>query len=146
MSNDRVPESGASAADPAASGWSVYSESALTDLVGPLWQRTEDGVSRLGFVAREHHTNRRGVVHGGMLLMFADEAIGKAAYDANDKQPQATIQLDVQFIAPVEVGEFVEAYATVVRRTRSLIFMSGELLSGDKTVATASGIWKVIGR
>jgi hypothetical protein len=33
-----------------------------------------------------------------------------------------------------------------VRRTRSLIFMAGKLLAGDKTVATASGIWKVIGR
>lgn len=146
MSNDRLPVSGVSAADPAASGWSVYSESALTDLVGPLWQRTDGGASRLGFVARDHHTNRRGVVHGGMLLMFADEAIGKAAYDANDRQPQATIQLDVQFIAPVEVGQFVEADAEVVRRTRSLIFMAGKLIAGDKTVATASGIWKVIAR
>lgn len=146
MSNDRGPVCGVSAADPPASGWSVYSESELTDLVGPLWQRTEGGASRLGFVAREHHTNRRGVVHGGMLLMFADEAIGKAAYDANDRQPQATIQLDVQFIAPVEVGQFVEADAEVVRRTRSLIFMAGRLLAGDKTVATASGIWKIIGR
>jgi uncharacterized protein (TIGR00369 family) len=139
-------ESGSSAVDPAASGWTAYSESPLTDLVGPLWQRTEGDDSRLGFVAREHHTNRRGVVHGGMLLMFADEAIGKAAYDANDRLPQATIQLDVQFIAPVEVGQFVEAHAQVVRRTRSLIFMSGRLLAGDRTVATASGIWKVIGR
>ena len=146
MSNDRVSQSGTSAADPSASGWSVYSDAALTDLIGPLWQRTEGGINRLGFVAREHHTNRRGVVHGGMLLMFADEAIGKAAYDANDRQPQATIQLDVQFIAPVEVGQFVEADAEVIRRTRSLIFMAGKLFAGDKTVATASGIWKVIGR
>jgi uncharacterized protein (TIGR00369 family) len=146
MSNDRGSESGASAADPAASGWSTYSEAGLTDLVGPLWQRTDDGARRLGFVAREHHVNRRGVVHGGMLLMFADEAIGTAAYDANDRQPQATIQLDLQFIAPVEVGQFVEAEVEVVRRTRSLIFMTGKLRAGDRTVATASGIWKVIGR
>lgn len=146
MNDDRGPTSGASAADPAASGWSPYSESALTDLVGPLWQRSEGGASRLGFVAGARHTNRRGVVHGGMLLMFADEAIGKAAFDANDRQPQATIQLDVQFIAPVEVGQFIWADAEVVRRTRSLIFMAGRLRAGDRTVATASGIWKVIGR
>jgi hypothetical protein len=33
----------------------------------------------------------------------------------------------------------------VVRRTRSLIFMSGELVVGDRVVATANGVWKTLG-
>jgi hypothetical protein len=33
-----------------------------------------------------------------------------------------------------------------VRRTRSLIFMSGELMVGTRVVATANGVWKTLGQ
>jgi acyl-coenzyme A thioesterase PaaI-like protein len=46
----------------------------------------------------------------------------------------------------VQIGEFVEAKCRVVRRTRSLIFMSGEFVVGDRTVATANGVWKALGK
>jgi len=65
---------------------------------------------------------------------------------ANERQQQATVQLDVHFIDAVQVGEFVECKATVVRRTRSLIFMSGDLVVGDRVVATAKGVWKTLGK
>jgi acyl-coenzyme A thioesterase PaaI-like protein len=41
-----------------------------------------------------------------------------------------------------QIGEFVEARCRVVHRTRSLIFMSAELLVGNRVVATANGVWK----
>jgi acyl-coenzyme A thioesterase PaaI-like protein len=79
-------------------------------------------------------------------MTFADRAIGMTAWHANDRQPQATIQLDMHFIDAVQIGEFVEARAHVVRRTRSVIFMSGTLLVGSRVVATATGIWKTLSR
>jgi len=33
-----------------------------------------------------------------------------------------------------------------VRRTRSLIFMSGEFMVGERVVATANGVWKSLGK
>ena len=54
----------------------------------------------------------------------------------------ATVQLDVHLIDAVQIGEFVEAKCRVVRRTHSLIFMVGELVVGDRVVATANGVWK----
>jgi len=33
-----------------------------------------------------------------------------------------------------------------VRRTRSLIFMSGEITVGARVVATANGVWKALGK
>ena len=84
--------------------------------------------------------NRRGVVQGGMLMIFADRSMGMTCWYANECQPQATVQLDMHFIDAVAVGEFVEAKCKVVRRTRSLVFMSAELVVGDRVVAAANGV------
>jgi acyl-coenzyme A thioesterase PaaI-like protein len=65
---------------------------------------------------------------------------------ANGQQPQATIQLDMHFIDAVQVGEFVEAMCTVVRRTRAVIFMNADLVVGTRVVATAQGVWKTLGQ
>ncbi len=77
-------------------------------------------------------------------MTFADRALGMAAYDANDRRPQATVQLDVHFVDAVQIGEFVEARCQVVRRTRSLTFMSATLLVGERVVVTANGVWKTV--
>jgi acyl-coenzyme A thioesterase PaaI-like protein len=97
-------------------------------------------------MAEPKHHNRRGVVQGGMLMTFADRSMGMTCWYANERQPQATVQLDVHFIDAVQVGEFVEAKCRVVRRTRSLIFMAAELVVGARVVATANGVWKTLGK
>ena len=56
------------------------------------------------------------------------------------------MQLDMHFVDAVQVGEFVEAKCRVVRRTRSLVFMSAELVVGARLVATANGVWKTLGK
>ena len=81
-----------------------------------------------------------------MLMTFADRSMGMTCWYANERQPQATVQLDMHFIDAVQIGEFVEAKCKVVRRTRSLIFMSAELVVGTRIVATANGVWKTLGK
>ena len=132
--------------DPAAAGWEPYHDEGFIELVGPFWSRPwgEDSY-RYAFMAEPKHHNRRGVVQGGMLMTFADRSMGMSCWYANGRVPQATVQLDVHFIDAVQIGEFVEAKCEVVRRTRSLIFMQGELVVGERTVATAKGIWKSLG-
>ena len=132
--------------DPAAAGWQPYSDEGFIGLVGPFWTRRDGDKVLFAFMAEQKHHNRRGVVQGGMLMTFADRSLGMTAWYANGEKPQATVHLDVHFIDAVQIGEFVEAKCRVVRRTRSLIFMSGELMVGDRTVATANGVWKALGK
>ena len=99
-----------------------------------------------GFLAEEKHLNRRGVVHGGMLMAFADQALGLAAREATGGLLQATIQLDTHFIAPAVASEFITVRAEVVRRTRSILFMRGTLGVGARAVASSQGIWKVLSK
>jgi acyl-coenzyme A thioesterase PaaI-like protein len=115
-------------------------------LVGPFWMKKDGDELPLRLLAEAKHHNRRGVVQGGMIMTFADRSMGMTAWYANDKKPQATVHLDVHFIDAVQIGEFVEANCRVVRRTRSLIFMSGELTVGERVVATANGVWKALGK
>jgi acyl-coenzyme A thioesterase PaaI-like protein len=132
--------------DPAAAGWQPYRDEGFIGLVGPFWTKEVDGTHLYAFTAAPKHHNRRGVVQGGMLMTFADRSMGMTCWYANERQPQATVQLDMHFIDAVQVGEFVEAKCTVVRRTRSLIFMAAELVVGERVVATANGVWKTLGK
>jgi acyl-coenzyme A thioesterase PaaI-like protein len=138
--------------DPAAAGWERYGhdDTGFIGLVGPFWARpkkTDKGDSfQYAFMAETKHHNRRGVVQGGMLMTFADRSMGMTCWYANERQPQATVQLDVHFIDAVQIGEFVECRAKVVRRTRSLVFMAAELVVGERVVATANGVWKTLGK
>jgi acyl-coenzyme A thioesterase PaaI-like protein len=132
--------------DPAAAGWEAYSDEGFIGLVGPFWTRPSGDSFRYAFMAERKHHNRRGIVQGGMLMTFADRAMGMTCWYANERQPQATVQLDVHFVDAVQIGEFVEASCRVVRRTRSMIFMSAELVVGPRVVATANGVWKTLGK
>ena len=133
--------------DPAAAGWTPYRDEGFIGLVGPFWTRPQAGTEtpQFAFLAEPKHHNRRGVVQGGMLMTFADRSMGMTCWYANGKKPQATVHLDVHFVEGVQIGEFIEMHAKVVRRTRALIFMSGELMVGTRVVATANGVWKTLG-
>src|ERR1051326_5960863 len=132
--------------DPAAAVWEPYRDEGFIGLVGPFWSRPDGDSYRYAFMAEAKHHNRRGVVQGGMLMTFADRSMGMTCWYANERQPQATVQLDMHFIDAVQVGAFVEAKCRVVRRTRALVFMSAELVVGDRMVATANGVWKTLGK
>jgi len=131
--------------DPAAAGWEPYEDEGFIGLIGPFWVRPWGDSFRYAFVAEPKHHNRRGVVQGGMLMTFADRSMGMTCWYANGRVPQATVQLDVNFVEAVKIGDFVEAHCKVVKRTKSLIFMDAELKVGERVVSTAKGLWKTLG-
>lgn len=131
--------------DPAAHGWEMVEDTGFIGCVGPIWQRRNGDDLVLAFVAEPKHHNRRGVVQGGMLATLLDRAIGMIVFEANGGRPQATLQLDLHYIDAVQIGEFVEARCRIDRRTRSITFASGSAFVGSRPVASAKGIWKMLG-
>ncbi len=131
--------------DPAAEGWEAYTDDGFIGLVGPFWHKFEGETPRFAFRVEPKHHNRRNVLQGGMLMTFADRSMGMTCWYANGKRPQATVHLDVHFVDAVQIGEWVEAHCKVVRRTRSLIFMTADLMVGARVVGTANGVWKTLG-
>jgi uncharacterized protein (TIGR00369 family) len=128
--------------DPAQAGWKVIKQAGFGDLAGPIWRY---GDARFGFVVEAKHLNFNNVLHGGMLSTLADQAMGMTALRANANKPHVTIELNVQFVGAVRLGEFVEAHCEIVRMTRAIIFMQCRLVVGTRVVGTATGVWKVRG-
>jgi uncharacterized protein (TIGR00369 family) len=139
--NDRPP----AAPDPESLGWERFEDNGFIDHVGPLYaRRGADGLRAFAFTAQPKHANLIGVVHGGMLMTLADRALGVAAWDAAGGRPCVTVQFDMQFLSAVRMGEFAEMAPEVVRATRSLVFLRGALMVGDRAAAAATGVWKIL--
>lgn len=131
--------------DLAARGWeAIVNAPAFGELVGPLWRRDDGGHPRFCFVVAAKHLNRAGNLHGGMLMTVADQAMAMAARAAHGAKRQATIGLNIQFVASVRLGELVEVHPEVARITRQVVFMQANMFVGPRLVVTASGIWKIL--
>ena len=131
--------------DPASQGWKIMrGGEGFSTLVGPIWARKNDDQWAYAFLAGDKHENRQGAVHGGMLMTFADHAIGFVAWEAAGRRKCVTMQLDNQFMAPVRNGDFVECETEVVRAAKTVVFLRGVLKVQGRPVMVANGIWKVI--
>jgi len=109
---------------------------------GPYYfKETEDGKATFGLLTGPQHANPNGVLHGGVLMAFADTVMGTAVYMKRGRC--ATVSLNTEFVGNVEPGAWVEAEVEITRLTGSLAFVRGTLTSGEETLLTASGVWKL---
>ena len=112
--------------------------------IGPLFFRPEGAGPRIGVRVAEHHLNPGGRLHGGMLMTLVDEAVALAAFRALGTGARfATISLNCDFMAAGVAGDWGEAEAEIVRRTRRLLFVRANAFTADRQLLTASGIWRL---
>ncbi len=100
----------------------------------------------MAFLAQAQHCNMRGVVHGGMLMTFADMTLGQAVWEATGNAPCVTLNMQTQFLKPARQGEWIEVAPELTRRTGGMIFMRGDLAVAGEIVMTASSVWKLLGK
>ena len=79
-------------------------------------------------------------------MTFADYALCLAAIYGLPGERCVTVSLSCEFTAPGQVGDFIESVAEVVRRTRSLTFVRGQVTAGDRTLLNYSAIVKRLPR
>lgn len=123
-------------------GWQTYDlRDTFDQVVGPFYFRPDpDGRMRCAFRAEQKHMNAGGRMHGGCLMTFADIALFQTAYQEMEGASGVTVQLDSTFIDAARVGDLVEATGEVVRAGKSLIFVRGQIVTGERTLMTFSGV------
>ncbi len=105
-----------------------------------------DGTVTYALQTDERHDNSVGVVHGGLLMTFADSVLGMAAWSACADAWCVTVSQNSSFLKAVRVGDVIEVTPVITRATRTMIFTRGEFLVRGEPVFQAVSMWKVTGR
>ena len=92
----------------------------------------------------ERFLNTGGIAHGGFIATIADTGMGNAAHIAADNKRCVTINLDIKFISAGKLKEKLIGKVKVLKKTKTLVFISCEIYAVEKIVATASGTWKIL--
>ncbi len=92
----------------------------------------------------ENFLNTGGIAHGGFIATIADTGMGNAAHITAGNKRCVTINLDIKFISAGKLNETLIGKVKVLKKTKTLVFISSEILSSEKIVATASGVWKIL--
>ena len=127
------------------SEYQVYEyDDPFEDHVGPLGYKVVDGTITFAFLADTRHRNTAGTVHGGMLMTFADFALCLTATWDQPGEKCVTVSCNSEFVAPGRPGDLIEASGEVVRRTKSLTFVRGQVYADDRILLNYSAIVKRI--
>jgi len=106
-----------------------------------------DGRARLYLDVGEQHTNRHGVLHGGIIAMMLDSACGYTGslhMDAGSLPPMLSVSFTTQFLAPAETGR-VTATGKVTGGGKRTLFIAGELHDASgHLIATSTGVYKQV--
>ncbi|MCE4222808.1 PaaI family thioesterase [Methylobacterium sp. C25] len=125
-------------------GWTAFDDPGFVALTGPVHHRLVEGRKQFAFKAEQKHVNLVGLVHGGMLVTFADRSLSIVAMEAMDGASCVTLEMNVHFVGAAKIGDLVETVPEIVRKTSSLVFVRSILTSGGRPLVTVSGIWKVL--
>jgi acyl-coenzyme A thioesterase PaaI-like protein len=123
-------------------GWESFTDEGFIQTAGPFFYKNEGDNVHFLFPTGTKHKNLRSVVQGGALMTFADRAFGVVARHTTDTKSTATIQFNYQFVDAVQIGDTVELTPCVIKSTKSMVFLNGALMVGDRTVGFATGVWK----
>ncbi len=126
-------------------GWYSYqTHSPYTRSIGQTWEYWDVQTleMRRGFFAAQVHTNAAGMVHGGLLMTFADSVMARNVWHAIGRRG-VTLQMNCNFLAPVREGQWVEAVSTVERATESTVFLKLLIRAEKHPCFSASGIFRL---
>lgn len=109
------------------------------EAAGPFYYNQEQ--SKSGFLCAKKNCNGMLMCHGGCIAALADAnvfTVGKHELPG----PSVTISLTVNYTSGAQIGEWVEATGDVTSSTKNMLFVSGRVYVGERTVATYSAVVK----
>ena len=123
-------------------GWQTWVGSPFETLIGPFyWHRDADGTATGAFVPQRINTNYVGILHGGAIMAFADAATSSLAHFATDG-PTVTVAFNCEFLGTGVADTPIYASGRVLRETKSMVFVQGQLDQNDEPILAFSSASK----
>ena len=125
----------------------LFRTSPYLELLGPIYNKREDGKLILGLRAAEKHCNARGFVHGGVFSGLADVALGyNAAFASDPPTPIVTASLTIDYAGSAKQGDWIEVETDVQKIGRTMAFANCYFNVDRKRIVRASGVFNVISK
>ena len=90
------------------------------------------------------HLNTGKIAHGGFLSTIADTGMGTAAHRVAGDRRCVTINLDIKFISAGMLDDKLVGKVKILKKTKTLVFISCEISNSSDIVASANGTWKIL--
>jgi uncharacterized protein (TIGR00369 family) len=113
---------------------------------GPLYVYHEGAVVKLGFRIEPRHCNPMGMCHGGMMASFCDMLLPISVHRKSAAVGQRflpTVSLQIDYMAPVPLGAWVEGECDVLKVTRAMVFAQGLVRADGVDAVRCSGVFKI---
>src|SRR6201996_9325481 len=89
--------------------------------LGITLERIDKGVAVISLEVRKEMTNPYGNIHGGMMSLVIDEAIGWAVVSLDTEQHYTSLTLNLDFLYAIKEGESLRAESKVLRVGKKII-------------------------
>ena len=83
--------------------------------------KIERGAADISLTVRPEMCNPYGNIHGGMMSLVIDEAIGWAVVSLNTDNNYTSLNLNVDFLYAIRQGERLKARSNVIREGKKII-------------------------
>lgn len=125
----------------------LFRTSPALELIGPLYGRGQGGNLEIGLRVEEKHCNARGTVHGGILAMLADVALGYAmAFSTEPPTGAVTANLSLDFAGSAKDGDWLQTSVDIQKLGSRLAFANCYITAGGERIVRASAVFLVTGR
>ena len=111
--------------------------------LGLILTKYEDGFSSCYLEVTENLLNRHGTLHGGIIYVVADTAMGAALYTClYEDELCATINCQIIYIKPAK-RRTIMCDSRVIKRGKKLGMVESEIRQDDVIVAKAFGTYSI---
>jgi uncharacterized protein (TIGR00369 family) len=124
-----------------APGFELLRSSPFVERLGPIYLKSGPGGPVFGAVVEHGHTNTMGTAHGGFLAALVDLATGRGTrLVLGEATTVRTVSVNLDFVAGVQVGSWIEAAVTVEHNGGRTVFTACRITADGTLVARANVI------
>lgn len=114
---------------------SSFSVSPFAKWMGGKLLAVEEGLVEIEITVREDMCNPLMILHGGVAAAIMDELMGWSAYTLNRAHKYTTINLNVEFLSVVKIGEKIICSTSLSRAGQKILFNEANIKNKEGKLA-----------